>query len=386
MSKPIAAHFVQDYLIATTQWIYGQIRANAEFTPIVLARHKVNPEAFPVDKLYSMDELPAWQRALDELHFRTRGYSRFFAQRLQKPSLIHAHFGHIGFKALGLARRFNIPLITSFYGYDVSALGRNPRYRKRYAQLFAEGNLFLAEGPHLAKSLAELGCPREKIRVFHLGVDLIPIDDRIYTTRAADIGTRVLFAATFTEKKGWADALRAFARASRQVQMRLRLIGGGEDEDLVTKAIRELGIESLVDRSGYVTHDELLREMMASDIFLQPSRTAANGNTEGGAPVTLIDAQSVKLAICATSHADIPEVAPHGVSSLLSPEGDVELLSENLLRLARDPQLRRQFGENGRARIEAEYNWSIQGPRLATIYKSCLTDPSSNSMKIYDME
>ena len=373
MSKPIAAHFVQDYLIATTQWIYGQIRANAEFTPIVLARHKVNPEAFPVDKLYSMDELPAWRRALDELHLRTRGYSRFFAQRLQNPSLIHAHFGHIGFKALGLARRFNIPLITSFYGYDVSALGRNPRYRKRYAQLFAEGNLFLAEGPHLANSLVELGCPREKIRVFHLGVDLIPLDDHIYTTRAADKGARVLFAATFTEKKGWADALCAFARASQQVQMHLRLIGGGEDEAQVIKMIRELGIESLVERSGYVTHDELLREMMASDIFLQPSRTAANGNTEGGAPVTLIDAQSVKLAICATSHADIPEVAPHGVSSLLSPEGDVELLSENLLRLARDPQLRRQFGENGRARVETEYNWSIQGPRLATIYESCIT-------------
>src|SRR6185437_987328 len=149
--------------------------------------------------------------------------------------------------------------------------------------------------------------------------------------------------------KGWSDAIHAFALAAKRMpNLRLRLIGGGEDEARVTATIRDHAIESRVDRSGYVSHDELLREMINSDIFLQPSRTAANGNTEGGAPVTLIDAQSVRLPICATTHADIPEVSPHGVSALLATEGDVLPISENLVRLAQNRDLRLELGKRGR--------------------------------------
>jgi colanic acid/amylovoran biosynthesis glycosyltransferase len=113
--------------------------------------------------------------------------------------------------------------------------------------------------------------------------------------------------------------------------------------------------------------------MRAADIFLQPSRTADNGNTEGGAPITLIDAQSVGLAICSTTHADIPEVAPHGVSALLSPERDPGALTQNLLKLATDRALRQRLGQGGRNHVSREYNWAIQGPRLAEIYRSLLS-------------
>ncbi len=380
MSKPLAVHYIQDYLIPTTQWIYGQIRSNPEFEPLVLSRHLVNPEKFPVENIVAIDQMPAASRKVDELIARLCGFSRFFEKGVlniqstgKNVALIHAHFGHIGYKALGLAQRLNLPLITSFYGYDVSALGREPRYRKRFSRLFTEGTLFLAEGPHLAKSLEELGCPNEKIRIFHLGVDVVPLD-KMKSTEHSRPDIRVLFAATFTEKKGWADALHAFAQtAARVPQLRLRLIGGGEDEDKVTTTIRELGIEARVDRTSYVTHEQLLVEMQNSDIFLQPSRTAANGNTEGGAPVTLIDAQSMKLAICATTHADIPEVSPHGVSALLAPEGNIRQIGENLEKLALNAELRRELGNKGRTRVETEYNWAIQGPRLAKIYHSCIT-------------
>jgi len=353
------------------------MRANESFTPVVLTRHLQNEELFPVTRIYSLDRVSGAARFFNQASYRLRGYYSLFAAAAPDAKLIHAHFGHIGYKALGLARKLRVPLITTFYGYDVSALGRQASYRRRFARLFQEGQLFLAEGPCLARSLEELGCPREKIRIFHLGVDILP--DRqgsaasLMPTGFSIEQIRVLFAATFTDKKGWPDALAAFAQAAREMpNLRLRLIGGGEDEARVTAVIRDLKIESRIDRSGYVNHGELLREMRASDIFLQPSRVAANGNTEGGAPVTLIDAQSVGLPICATMHADIPEVAPHDVSALLAPERDINAIAHNILRLATDRQLRQRLGAGGRAHVAAEYNWAIQGPRLAEIYKSVL--------------
>ena len=371
-SKPVVAHFIQDYLRSTTNWIHGQIMANLEYEPVVLAKRLMNPEQFKVKKIVSLENLASISKAFNRLVFRLLGYYPLYLKtcREMSVSIIHAHFGHIGFKALGLKRRLKIPLVTTFYGYDVSALGRVARYRRRFAKLFAEGELFLAEGPHLAACLEKLGCPAEKIRIFHLGVN---IDQYRPAPRPEKALIQVLFAATLTDKKGWADALGAFQIVARKhANLRLRLIGNGEDEVKVERRLFELGIEKITSFTGYVPHVELLAEMQSADIFLQPSRTAQNGNTEGGAPVTLLDAQAMSLAICATTHADIPEVAPHGVSALLSPERDVQRLAENLARLVEDRALRIELGAKGRDRVETDYNWQLQGAKQAALYNSVL--------------
>jgi colanic acid/amylovoran biosynthesis glycosyltransferase len=372
MSKPVVAHFIQDYLKPTTNWIYGQIVANEAFEPLVLTKQLMNLDLFKVKKIVSIDQLHPVEKLLNNASYRVRHYHPLFLKTCRENSaaLIHAHFGHIGYKALGLKRKLGIPLVTTFYGYDVSALGRIPSYQRRFRELFRDGDLFLAEGPHLGRCLEALGCPPEKIRVFHLGVH---VDQYPCFARPEKETVQVLFAATLTDKKGWSDALRSFQIAHLQFpNLRLRLIGAGEDEEKVSVVIKELGLADVVNRSGYVTHEVLLQEMLRADIFLQPSRTAANGNTEGGAPVTLIDAQATGLSICATEHADIPEVSPHRISALLSAEKDVSALARHLLELAQSPNLRRELGQAGRLRVEADYNWKTQGPRQAQLYRDLL--------------
>lgn len=371
-TKPVVAHLIQDYLRHTTNWIYGQIVANHEFEHLVLAKRVLNLDQFKVKKIVALQTLPRLTRFWNEIIYRLFGHQPAFVRACQreKVALIHAHFGHIGFKAIGLKQKLGVPLVTTFYGYDVSALGRIPSYRRRFEKLFQKGDLFLAEGPCLSAALVALGCPQEKIRVFHLGVH---VDQYEFQARPDHKQIRILFAATLTEKKGWSFAVKAFARAAKlNPDIRLRLIGEGEDEAALTQLIEKLGIGPRVERSGYVKHDQLIEEMLRADVFLQPSQTAKNGNTEGGAPVTLIDAQATGLAICATFHADIPEVSPHNVSALLSPENEIEFLSENLIRLCADHALRTRLGAAGRKRVEQDYNWKIQGERESQLYSSLL--------------
>jgi hypothetical protein len=47
-----------------------------------------------------------------------RPYLRLMARR--RPSLIHAHFGIEGVAALALALRLEIPLVTTFHGFDAT--------------------------------------------------------------------------------------------------------------------------------------------------------------------------------------------------------------------------------------------------------------------------
>ena len=72
-------------------------------------------------------------------------------------------------------------------------------------------------------------------------------------------------------------------------------------------------------------------------MFLSPSVTAQDGDSEGGAPVSIIEAQATGMPIVSTVHADIPEAVVPGESALLSAERDVDGLAENLAQVVAEP-------------------------------------------------
>ena len=101
---------------------------------------------------------------------------------------------------------------------------------------------------------------------------------------------------------------------------------------------------------------------------MAPSKTAADGDTEGGAPVVLLDMAAAGLPIVATRHCDIPSLVLHGRSGLLTDEGDVTGLAEALRRLASEPELCAQFASEGRAHVERNFDVHVLGRRLGATY------------------
>ena len=80
----------------------------------------------------------------------------------EKPRLIHAHFGPQGVAMIPIKRWLKLPLITTFYGFDVTQLPREDIWNEAYQKLFKEGDLFLVEGNNMKQSLMEIGCSSEK--------------------------------------------------------------------------------------------------------------------------------------------------------------------------------------------------------------------------------
>ena len=76
------------------------------------------------------------------------------------------------------------------------------------------------------------------------------------------------------------------------------------------------------------------------------------GDTEGGAPVGVIEASATGMPVVASFHADIPEVVRHGESGWLAPERDVEALAAHLVGLIEHPESWPAMGERGRRHIE----------------------------------
>jgi colanic acid/amylovoran biosynthesis glycosyltransferase len=263
---------------------------------------------------------------------------------------------------------------VTFYGLDVNYLPKsNPAWYDRYRRLFAAADRFLCEGSHMAQRLEQLGCPANKIDVHHLGVNVrkITFHPRVWQTGPL----RILMAATFKEKKGIIYGLEALGKLQSKFPLEITLIGDATAEprsqlekQKIMAAINRNHLVSRVHILGYQPYSRFMEEAYQHHIFLSPSVTAADGDTEGGAPVSLIDLSASGMPIVSTRHCDIPEVIQDEKSGLLADERDVDGLANALEWMAIHKDSWKPMAISGRQHIEAEYNAERQGIKLAAIY------------------
>jgi colanic acid/amylovoran biosynthesis glycosyltransferase len=314
---------------------------------------------------------------------RTRDYLKKLEEVSKRvdADIIHSHFGNVGWTNLDAIRKVKARHVVTFYGLDVNQLPvKYPVWRKRYKRLFAEADLFLCEGTHMGRCLVELGCPAHKIKVQHLGVDVDSIVFRPRQWSPAD-PLRVLIAASFREKKGIPYAIQALQEVAKNTPLQLTIIGdAGQDPDsqkekgLILTALERSGLKESTRMLGYQPHQVMLQEAYNHHLFLQPSVTAADGDTEGGAPVAIIEMLATGMPVVATTHCDIPEVVGPAFSHLLAPERDVGKLAECIERLLDKPGSWSDLIQKGREHVELEYHLVRQAERLISLYSELIGD------------
>jgi colanic acid/amylovoran biosynthesis glycosyltransferase len=381
--RSTVAHFVPIYLPLTGSWIYNQICHLVNWRPVVLSYRLENLALFPFDAIYARQSLTKPAQIYQRMMKFVYGYPPFFKDVIKKEgaAVLHAHFGQNGFSCISLAKAAQVPLVTTFYGFDLSQLPKiEPEWVKRYQELFAFGALFLVEGPHMKQQLANLGCPPGKVAVQRLGIDIheLPFQQR---RPNADGTIRILVSGTFTEKKGIPYALEAFARVFRQHRnLRLTVIGDARpnypDEQAIKQTLLEIikleGLDAHVDFWGYQPHPVLIEAFYSHHILISPSVQASAGDNEGGSPVTITEASATGMPVLSTFHCDIPEVILNEQSGYLVPERDVDALVQRLEQMVTSPEKWEGMGRAGRAHIEKNFNANTQAHWLEHHYSSLL--------------
>lgn len=368
------AHVMECYLGLTETFVHEYLAAFTRVRPVVVARRFENLDLFPLPRTAALHRAaprrgtPRW--VAGALARRLRGGQPYMERllRREKARLMHAHFGPAGTDLLEVKRRTRLPLVTSFYGYDASMGPFLDQMREPYRRLFDIGDAFLVEGPAMKARLEAIGCPRSRLRIQRIAIDPMRVRFSVRT----DPGTgpvRLLMCGRMVEKKGHDTLLAALAEARRSDRrLRLRLIGDGPLRGHIEDKIRELGLSDAVTLLGALPRQAYLEELAASHIYLQPSRQAADGDSEGGAPTALLEAQASGAPIVATRHADIPFVVREGDSALLSGEGDVGGLAANLSLLASGPERWGAMGRAGRAFVEENHDVRRLATELEIFY------------------
>lgn len=136
--------------------------------------------------------------------------------------------------------------------------------------------------------------------------------------------------------------IRAFALA-RELHpgLRLSVAGTGVLEAELRELGRTLGLESVVDFTGYVSDTADFYKSI--DVFVISSR-------EEGGPITGVEAMAAELPIISTRVNAMPERLAEGRDALFFDVGSVGELSEAICRLADDCSLREKLGTAARKR------------------------------------
>lgn len=299
------------------------------------------------------------------------------AMRNEGAGLVHAHFGVDAVDILPVTKKLDIPLVTTFHGFDATT--RMPRLLAsgspsltRYAigrrRLANQGTMFLCVSEFIKQRVLALGFPEERVIRHYIGTDISKF------TALKRIGHHdrpvILHVARLVEKKGTKDLISAFADVVRTVpEAQLVIIGEGPLRPQLQKQIHERNLSQSVQLLGSRPHGEVLDWLAKAAIFALPSITATNGDTEG-LPISIIEAAAAGLPIVATWHSGIPEAVRDQVDGFLVDEHDAETLAARLCDLLRDDTLRMSMGKSAQQYVMQNFDIREQSSKLADIYRA----------------
>jgi glycosyltransferase involved in cell wall biosynthesis len=157
----------------------------------------------------------------------------------------------------------------------------------------------------------------------------------------------VIYVGRLVDQKAPLTLVEAFRLTlSRVPEARLTIVGNGPLRPRVEEYLRSHSLESRI--TLLPGTPEILPLLHRSWVFAMPSAWE-------GSPNALIEAMAAGLPVVATRVGGIPDLVDHGVTGLMSEEGDSGRFSENLTRVLLDEQLRRSMGQKGRERVLAHH-------------------------------
>jgi len=394
--KIIVLHTFHPYLNNSENWIY-RILNNLINVEIVIAskqflKNPFYPDKFqyirfPFQRLNSDKETVLteftgkFSMVINHLFYKTFLYHSVKKIRI---NLIHSHFAPVGWQYRAVSRKLRTPHIISFYGYDYEQLpALHPEWNRRYKILFEEADAFICEGEYAASLLQSKGCPAEKIHIVHLGADIakIPFFSRIKNPDELHL----LQIAALTPKKGHKYTIKSFIQALEICpDMTLTIVGPDKDgikQDLLDELHDDKNREKITFLDS-IDFDHLYDFMENYQVFIHPSIHTEDHNSEGGAPVVLVDAQATGMPVISTYHCDIPEEVLNGETGVLVPEKDIAGLSKAIqFFYEMDNDKYQKYSNSARKHVENEYNIKKTAESLRTIYQTVLENYQSGTIE-----
>lgn len=213
-------------------------------------------------------------------------------------------------------------------------------------------------------------CPPFKCGTIHNGVDTQKFHPANPATFRSILGwneENVVFGivANFSSVKRHIDLVRAADIIARS-HPEARFVMAGADYGELTSVMRE------IERCGLSPFFHVAQSTPdPAEIFAALDVYVSASASEGFSNV-ILEAMASGKPVIATDTGGNPEAVVHGETGLLVPVGSPPSIAQAAKQLLRDPLLRRQLGNRGRARVEENFSLSAMALKNEQLYLDLL--------------
>lgn len=259
---------------------------------------------------------------------------------------------------------------------------------KRKVRLFPILNFpkhFIAVSQATKEILIEHGVPKHKISVVYNGIDMDEfrsnIEEREQCRKELGLNKNEILAGSIGQidpRKGMIYFVEAANIVKRKMPDNIKfvIIGGIADSDYFL-ALKNLSSKYGLDRHFIFTgfKENIARYFAAIDIFVNPTLE------EPFARVNL-EAMAMGKPVIATDVGGNPEIIYDGETGFLVPAKDQESLARKIMELATNRELRQQFGEVARKRVESNFTAGMYYKNIEPILKKVVKKGNQIKLKI----
>jgi PEP-CTERM/exosortase A-associated glycosyltransferase len=315
-----------------------------------------------------------------------RRYRTFVADvaRRERPDIIHAHSSYTnGIAARYASERLGIPFIyelrTLWGERAVVEEGWSPtsiKYRTVWhleLGVMRRANVLVPISRGIRDAIIERGIDPEKIVIVPNGVDTAvfvprPADASLVLTLDLAGCFVVGFIGSLGRLEGISLLIEAFKEIHRrEPRARLVIVGDGPERDRLAASAAEAGLSGVVRLTGLVPHDQILRYYSVMDVLVYPRIDARINQTV--TPLKPLEAMAMGKVCLASDVGGLKELVEDGVTGLLFARDDVRDLTEKILLLASDPDLRDRLSAQAQVVVRRDREWSVLVSRYADIYR-----------------
>ncbi len=278
-----------------------------------------------------------------------------------------------GFVGAMVKRFIKVPVVVNALGGDVGIANPVLRYFVKYSIKRADHVVALT--PALRDEIHKMDVGNIDIAIMPLGVysDLFDPgfrDKKIRQQYVSNNDPLLLFVGRLVEKKGVAYLINAFPEVLKKFdKSRLLIIGNGILASDLKKLVQELNITDSVYFKGDIDNKKLPQYYASADIFIGPSVIPKSGDLEGQG-VVFLEAMASGCCTIGTNIGGIPMSVVHEKSGLLVEQKNSQQISQAVIRILEDSNLRNRLQQNGRNYVVNNFDWQVIARRYQDLFEN----------------
>ncbi|HHY73192.1 MAG TPA: N-acetyl-alpha-D-glucosaminyl L-malate synthase BshA [Bacillus bacterium] len=299
--------------------------------------------------------------------------------RREDLDLLHVHYAIPHAISAYLAKQMiggeKLKIITTLHGTDITVLGHDPSLQELIRFGIEQSDIVTAVSKNLVEETYRLVETNKEIETVYNFVD-----ERVYYRRERSylkhqFGINadekvIIHISNFRHVKRVPDVIEAFARIEKVIKAKLLLVGDGPESTVVSRMVREKGLQ---ERVLFLGKQENIEEVLSiSDLMLLLSEKESFG-------LTLLEAMACQVPCIGTNIGGIPEVIEDGATGYICELGDVAAVAEKAIMLLTNEELYKKISHQAFIRTkEIFHSRKIVEQYEQLYYKMvCLTEKKS---------